>query len=287
MKKNNSKAVSEAEKHPVGLSIAPGIAVISAVLLMLFVSMFFLLEKNGMLPSYLSWIFSAKSDETSPNASDRGKIRFEGIPDGSLSEENYFSPDFSDFSGSLDELTALLDSIESNSIGARYIQHIGIRQGDSGTAYSYKNRASENTTIYRDGEKYRIESDGKLIICDGEQVYSKTGLYEMTYRVSDRFTLENNAGTVSIKDIKAELKQLGESEKMPDFSYDDRSKVIFLNKLSTAGGIYRSYEISYETGLIISEIVSSSDGNVLYYMYTIEYNTDPNFTGDEFILPEN
>lgn len=279
MKKDKKQAVPApgTETQTLWLSIAPGITVIAVVMLVLFAVVFALLWRSGMLPPYLGGIFSPSGSETESPASASAEISLGSNTDRTFSDENFFTPKFTDAAGNKDKIAEILRSIAGYDC---YRQIIVVSHGEN---------KSENVTICQNGEKYRVESEGKLVICDGETVYVRTEVngylqYETTWSAaSGQFRPEDETGLSTLADILAEIEA---SSVVPEFGYDDSDKVITLDGVRDKTAV-RSYGISYETGIVLFESAVTSGGEILYRRYTTSYTIDPEFAADTFAVPQS
>lgn len=278
MRKDKKQASPEsgAETQTPWLSIAPGITVIAAVMLALFAVVFVLLWRSGMLPSYLGGLFSPSGGKTGLLESTDNEISLGGDAGQSFSGENFYTPDFSDVAGNKDKITELLRSVSPHDCYQQVL------------AVDYGSDAWEHITVWRDGEKYRVESEGKLVVCDGETVYIRKEVngfirYEYTWSAaSGQFTPESEAGVSSLEDIIAEIEA---SSGIPEFSYDDPDKMITLDGVEDEA-LVRSYGILYETGIVLFESAATAEGDVLYRCYTTSYVLNPEFSADTFVIPQ-
>lgn len=268
--KNKRKAASP--EREAGFPLAPGIATITAVLFLLFAGVFVLLGRAGMLPDDLRGIFAPSEEETDDFDSSSGAIRLAEDAGNVFSDENFFTPDFSEAARDREKLAEVLQSID---VCVRYRQVLDV---DSG---------AETLTILRDGDKYRVESKGKLVVCDGETVYLRmepdVGLcYERVWSVAEgRFRFEDETGLSSLSEIVAKL----EASPTADCSYNETDKVIVLDGVMDAGTFW-SYGISFETGIVLFESAVTGENDILFRRYTLSYTVDPDFEEDAFVIPQ-
>ncbi len=261
--------------HGEQLSIVPGVTVIGAVFFALFVGMLFLLQRVGMLPPYLHFLFPNQS-EAGEETLVEGAVTLSTESDFGFSEEVFLTPDYS-----LVSKEDLPDVLRAIVPCLRYRQEL-VRESDG---------LREAVTILRDGARYRVEKEGKLVICDGESVYVRTDWYEYTYAVDGaggRFTPESEAG---IPDAEAVASEIASAPSSVTFSFDERDKILMVEY---EGG---SYGISLESGLVLTETAVRSpttDGGTAgepeppraYRMYTTFYTIDPDFPDGIFVIPE-
>ena len=278
MKKNKKQPVSEsgAETQTPWLSILPGITVIAVVMLVFFAAVFILLWRFGMLPSYLGGIFPPSGGKTGLPESTYDEINLGGDADWHFSDENFFTPDFSNVAGDKEKIA---EAIRSIAVYDRYRQNIVI---------DYDAHTSKSLTICRDGEKYRVESPKKLVVCDGETVYLQLEVndslrYEHTWSAaSGQFTLESETGLPTAADILAEIEG---ADRVPDFSYNDVDKVMVVSGIGDETAVW-SYGISCETGMVLFGIKTKPEGEILYQWHTVFYDFDPEFSADTFAVPQ-
>lgn len=272
MKKKRKAASPEREA---GFPLAPGIATIAAVLLLLFAAAFAMLGRAGMLPDYLRGIFATSEEKTDDSASSPGAIRLAGDEGNGFSDENFFTPDFSEVARDREKLTEVLQSIDAC---VRYRQILAVDFGEE----------TDTVTILRDGDKYRVESKEKLVVCDGETVYLRMepddGLsYERVWSVAEgRFRFEDETGLSSLTEIVAKLEA---SPTAADCSYNETDKVIALDGVMDAEAS-RSYGISFETGIVLFESAVTTENEILFRRYTLSYTVDPDFDEDAFVVPQ-
>lgn len=278
IKKNKKQSVPEpgTQTQTPGLSIIPGITVIAMVMLVFFAAVFVLLWRFGMLPSYLGGIFSPSGGKTGLPESAYNEINLGGDADWNFSDENFYTPDFSDVAGDKEKIA---EAIRSIAVYDCYRQNIVI---------NYGMHASKNLTICCDGEKYRVESPKKLVVCDGETVYLRLEVndsfqYEHTWSAaSGHFTLKSETELPTVADILAEIEA---SDHIPDFSYDDVDKVMVLSDIGDET-VTRSYGISCETGMVLFGLATKAGGEILYQWRTVFYDFDPEFSADMFTVPQ-
>ena len=116
----------------------------------------------------------------------------------------------------------------------------------------------ERITASRLGVKYRIESDSRLIICDGATVYRREGMLEMTLDASlTDFYAE--AGLTPLTAI-----QNTPDEQVSGLSCDDPKNIKYIRMTVQDGDFRTEYKISVETGIPVEE--RSYFGNAVYRM---------------------
>lgn len=162
-----------------------------------------------------------------------------------------------------------------------------LRETDS-FVWNYRNVEAWETSYYtveritaarKDG-KYRIESDSRLIICDGETVYRREGMLEMTLDASltDFYT---EAGLTPLDTIR----NLPDGE-VVSISADDVKNVRYI-RMTVQDGDYRTeYKISVESGIPVEE--RSYFGNAVYRMVitdSVSVFAAEELPADYFVIP--
>lgn len=138
---------------------------------------------------------------------------------------------------------------------------------------------TERTTVTRAGDKYRIERENLLVICDGDRVYRREGMAESICE-ADRTSVYLEAGLTSVSFIRANLDGC-------TVEYNDPVNPKYIRVSSTKDGYRNEYEISLETGFPITE--RSYIGNMAYRMILTESVTGrsaDSFDAKTFWIPQ-
>lgn len=137
----------------------------------------------------------------------------------------------------------------------------------------------ERTNVSRRGEKYRIETDSRLVICDGETVYRREGMVEMTLPASET-SFHAEAGLTPLETI-----QNGAAD--ASAAYDDPGNIKYIKVTAHDGEIRSEYEISIETGIPVTE--RSYLGSAVYRMIltdSLSVFAADELPDDHFEIPE-
>ncbi len=138
---------------------------------------------------------------------------------------------------------------------------------------------AERTTVSRFGEKYRIERENLLVICDGERVYRREGMLESIYG-ADTTSLYLEAGLTSLEEIR-------DNPQNSAAEYDDPINPKRIRISRTRDNRRDEYEISIEAGLPVTE--RSYIGNLAYRMVltdSVSVTAADQLTDEDFTIPE-
>lgn len=141
------------------------------------------------------------------------------------------------------------------------------------------NYTNERTAVLRQGEKYRIERENLLVICDGQRVYRREGMLE-NVSDADSTTFHLEAGLTSLDAIRNQLDGC-------TVEYDDPINPKYIRVSRSRDGYRDEYEISIETGFAVIE--RSYIGNMAYRMImtdTVSTTGKDLPTDDDFRIPE-
>lgn len=105
------------------------------------------------------------------------------------------------------------------------------------------------------GDRFRLESDSKTILCDGTTTYTITTTYR-TPLDGTVFTLENEIGITPLSEIK-EIAEKGSVT----YPMDDNKHLLIVSEDAELGTL-SEYLVSVETGVVMSE--RSYIGGTLY-----------------------
>ncbi|MBQ7930626.1 MAG: hypothetical protein IJ334_06405 [Clostridia bacterium] len=118
----------------------------------------------------------------------------------------------------------------------------------------------ERTVVTRSGEKYRIEKENLLVICDGERIWRREGMLE-TVCPADQSDLCTEAGLTSLSDLQ---NALSDPDAVVAAEYDDPVNPRNIRLSRSKGGYRDEFVISVETGIPVTE--RSYSGNMAYRM---------------------
>ncbi len=248
-----------------GVRITSGF-VIAAVVTLIFVLFLLLLMKLGVVtpPAFLNSVFG-----TVPASGQTGEVRKSAIPDFSAdavsSEERYYT-----FPLDARETLAALTEPES------YVREFRVIN-------SYGSEAdSQKYTLTVRGNRYRLESDFKTVVCDGETACTITGTYR-TVLNGTVFTPENEIGITSLAEIKTAAEK-------GSVTYPDRTraeKTLLVTTEDAESGILSEYVVSLETGVVMAE--RSYVGGKMYRAVvtdTVDIFAADDLPDDFFEIPE-
>lgn len=214
-----------------GAKITSGV-VITAVVLLVFLLLLLVLIKVGVFPtpSFLTSVFG-----TGESAEQTGEVVQSVIPDftaDAVSSGEYYHTFPVDPRETLAALTAQ----------ERYIREFRVINSYGGEADIQK------YTLTVSGERYRLESDFKTVLCDGTASCTITGTYR-TQLNGTVFTPEYETGITSLADVKAAAEK-------GSVTYSTRSgeeKALLIVAEDAETGILSEYVVSLETGIVTAE----------------------------------
>ncbi len=274
MKWYNKQKPEESEQKLPQLSIIPGITVIAILLAAVFAVLFIFLWRSDMTVIYFGGIFSP-SETSQKMEGSAGSIVLPLDEGETFGEEHRLSPDFSALSEDPAGIVSLLRSVRPAEC---YEQTLSV---------SYNEGEAVTVTVYRDGDRYRVESPERLVICDGETVYLRQsvediGVYEHRWSVKESaFSPQHDLGVPFLADIIADVEN---SEVPPSMTFDEKDKVILLSGIQK-DGMVNAVSVTFETGMVLYVSSSTTDGNHLYRCFNTAYTIDPAFPGETFAVP--
>lgn len=216
-----------------GTKITSGV-VIAAVVTLIFLLFLLLMMKLGVIepPEFLQPVFGTVSSSVQTG---EGENRRSVIPDFSAdaaaSEETYHS-----FPQDARETLASLTEPDA------YVREFRVINSYDGEADSQK------YVLTVSGNRYRLESDFKTVICDGTTSCTITGTYR-TGLNNTVFTPEFEVGITSLADVKAAAEK-------GSVTYPDRTradKTLLITAEDAESGILSEYAVSLETGVVLTE----------------------------------
>lgn len=234
--KNSTKSSAESKNKRVPSKyrkgkISSGIAFLLAGIL-IFVILLFVLMKIGVVdsPSFLHIFFDRDKSAEQTEENSKGGIP-DFAPDSSLANEHYHT-----FSVDPRETLAGLTTWDS------YVREFRVINAYGGEADIQK------YTLTVNGNKYRLESDFKTVICDGENTHTITGTYRT--QIDDTvFTPEYEVGITSLADVK-------EAAEKGSVTYSDHNgdeKILLIISEDAESGVLAEYTVSIETGIVLTE----------------------------------
>lgn len=274
MKWYNKQKSEESEQKIPQLSIIPGITVIAVLLAAVFAVLFIFLWRSDMTVIYFGGIFSP-SEPPQKTEGSAGSIVLPPNEGETFGEEQRLTPDFAALSEDPDGIVTLLRSVRPVEC---YEQTLSV---------SYNEGEAVTVTVYRDGDRYRVETPERLVICDGETVYLRQtaediGVYEHRWSVKESaFSPQHDLGIPFLSDIIAEVEN---SETPPSVTFDEKDKVILLSGIRK-DGMVNAVSVTFETGMILYVSSSTADGDHLYRCFNTAYTLDPVFPQETFMVP--
>lgn len=152
------------------------------------------------------------------------------------------------------------------------------------TSYS-ENRNAESVTITKHGEKYKAESESRIVIYDGETLYINYGS-EVLKKTADTSTYYEEIGMTSLDEVRAMMQDAEKYSSSFKSSADGRFIEVTVNDLENEG-LSMKFEISIESGFVISERLYLND--VVYRTVlteTYDLSADDRISDDTFRIPE-
>ncbi len=218
-----------------GVIIAAAVVLIAALLLLF-------LMKLGVIgvPAFLDTVFGdfGKNENTEVAMNPNDIILPEFAAGSVHAEDHYYR-----FSVDPRETLAALTEWES------YVREFRVIN-------SYNEETdSRRYVLTVDGDRFRLESDSKTILCDGTAIYTITATYRTPLN-GTVFTLENEIGITPLSEIKA----IAENGSVTYPTGDDKHLLIVSEDAEL--GILSEYLVSVETGIVMSE--RSYIGGTLY-----------------------
>lgn len=110
---------------------------------------------------------------------------------------------------------------------------------------------SERFTVTRQKQKYKAESDSRILVYDGETLYINYGTHTLTTK-TENSTYYEEIGLTSLEDIRSMSQDTEHYSAV--FEVSDDPKVINASiQDNTHGEIRMEFRISLESGLVLSE----------------------------------
>ena len=212
-----------------GVKITSGF-VITAGVLLVFVLLMLILMRAGIvaLPSFLPGLFG-NNEHQEQTLTGEDSVLPEFASDVTESKNHYYS-----FSVDPRETLSLLTEWDSYVREFRVINWYG-QEADS-----------RKYTLTVKGDRFRLESDNKVVICDG----SSTWTIAETYRTSLEntvFTPESEIGITSL----AAVKEAADKGSVT-YSSEDGKHLLIVSE-DAESGVLTEYLVSIETGVVMSE----------------------------------
>lgn len=114
-----------------------------------------------------------------------------------------------------------------------------------------ENRNIESVTVTKYGEKYKAESDSRVIIYDGETLYISHGA-EILKTTQEKSTYFEETGATSLEEIRTMANDKESYKTGFSVSTDGRLIEAVVEDL-THEGLKMEFEISLESGIVLSE----------------------------------
>lgn len=271
--KNNKKQKSSQKETQ--LSIVPGITVIALIMAAVFAVLFIFLWRSDKVTLYFAGIFTSSSDPAHDGEPSSGDIRLPAESGVTLSEDRFYTPDFSEAGASRESIADFLRTVRCADC---YEQTF---------LMSYQSGTTAIVSVLQNGDKYRVESTDVLVVCDGSTVYmrrnAENGIsFEHRWNVADgAFSVENEIGIPSLDDIIAGVEQ---SEMRPVMTFDKRKKALSLMGILEED-LIKEVTLAYETGIVLQVFVKTWSGETLCQCSSIFYTLNPEFPEGAFEIP--
>lgn len=141
--------------------------------------------------------------------------------------------------------------------------------------------SSEQLTIHRNKDKYKVESDARIITCNGENLYLDYGNYQLAVKPEETLYFKE-AGMTSLTEIKRMAQNTEQYEILYRTSEDSRTITVEIT--DTVDDLRMVFDIELESGLVTAERFYSS--NTLYRTVLTEYiDLSVQFSDTFFELP--
>lgn len=204
--------------------------VVTAVTMLLFILLLLVLMKLGVIgtPAFLQNILGT-GENPAPATENIENDLPDFSSDGVRTEDRYYT-----FSVDPREILASLTEREA------YVREFRVMNfyGEESDISKY--------TLTVSGERYRLESDHKMVICDGETACTITGTYRS--KLNDTvFTLENEIGITPLSAVKTA------ADKGSVTFHSDGDKTLSIVSEDAETGVLSEYVVSIETGIVMSE----------------------------------
>jgi len=273
MMKNKRKQKNNAKETK--LSIVPGVCVIAGIMVAVFAVLFIIMGRSGNMSWYFGGFFSSSFGSSDKTDSPPGNIVIPSETSTVLSNDYFYTPDFTQAAQTQDGISSLLQTVRGN------------HRLEQTFLISYQSGPVKMVTVMRDGNKYRIEAPEVLVVCNGDIVYVSrtvdgTLSFENRWNVEEgSFSPENEIGIPSFDEI---IRWVDESEMLPRMSFDEQKKIISLMGI-VEDNLVKSVTLTYETGLVLSVSIDTFSGTNLLQCDSVFYTLDPAFTDDIFAIP--
>lgn len=238
--------------------------VVTAVTMLLFVLLLLVLMKLGVIgtPAFLRPILGT-GERTEP-AVETIENDFPDFSSGNVAtEDRYYT-----FSVNPREILASLTEREA------YVREFRVMNfhGDESDTNKY--------TLTVSGDRYRLESEHKTVICDGETTCTITGTYR-TILNDTVFTLENEIGITPLSAIKT----AADKGSVTFRSTDNKSLLIIAEDAEL--DVLSEYVVSIETGVVMLER-SYLDGELYRAVVTdaVDVFAADDLPDDSFEIPD-
>lgn len=152
------------------------------------------------------------------------------------------------------------------------------------TSYG-EERNIESVTVTKKGEKYKAESDSRIMIYDGETLYINYG-FEILKIPTEDSTYYEEIGVTSLETVRSMVGDTEHYKTVFEVSADNRIIKVSLSDLVNEGLTMR-FEISAESGFVISERFYLNDEaykTVLTESFDILPDND--ISDETFLIPE-
>lgn len=231
--------------------------------MLIFIMILLVLMKLDVVapPFFLTSVFGGSGDGTEQTPNDTQS----GIPEltAAQTEEYYYTLP-------VDPREALAELVVQDS----YVRELRVIN-------SFGTEADvQKYTLTVDGDRLRLESDFKTVICDGTAVYVATETYR-TKLDNSLFTPEYEVGMTSLADVRAaaEKGSVAYSGRMGD------EKALLIISEDAESGVLTEYSVSLETGIVMTER-SYINGELYRAVVTDSVDVFAQVSDDLFEIPE-
>lgn len=258
MRINNKKTKGQGLLKPISSGdIVIMVSAASIVVVLIFLFFFNIIK----IPDFILNLFNADNDSDVSE-----KYEYEIIDD--IKENNMTDIIYETHNESAYKVLSSLEESESYTRKVRMFFFYG------------EDTSVTRANITKNGDCFRVETDSRTVIYDGEILYIKEPTYSLTERGS--FNIWNEVGTTPLSYIKENANKASVSYKT-----SVNPKIITAVIRNEEQKMYSEYEISTETGIVITE--KSYFNNLLYrVVMTDTIDAFKNFDDEEnlFVIPE-
>lgn len=173
-----------------------------------------------------------------------------------------------------DQNDPLADVVEQNS----YIRTARIVVSHEDTI------GSERITVTKQGEKYKAESDSRMMIFDGETLYVSCSAYSLSTQ-TDSSSYYHETGMTSVDDIRAMIADSENYSSSYQVSEDGKIISVSINDLADENDLQMEFDISLEGGIVTYERFYI-DETIYRTVVTDTFELTENIADNAFDIPE-